>query len=98
MRRAPQVPIWGWNRAAVASLQSPVLLVSGEHDKQIPQQMVRELYADLGSKQKAFVDLACSSHNALWERNHLLLFKASLDWLKDGNVSGVPAGELRLGY
>ena len=44
------------------------------------------------------IDLACSSHNAMWEKNHLLLFKASLDWLKEGKVNGVSAGELKLGY
>jgi len=34
----------------------------------------------------------------MWERNHLLLFKASLDWLKSGQVNGVSQGEVRLGY
>ena len=28
----------------------------------------------------------------------LLLFKASLEWLKDGKVNGVSQGELKLGY
>ena len=98
VRRAPQVPTWGWNRAVVAKMQTPFLMVSGVHDKQVPPQAVRNLHADLGSKQKVFVDLACSSHSAMWERNHLLLFKASLDWLKDGRVNGVSEGELRLGY
>jgi pimeloyl-ACP methyl ester carboxylesterase len=98
VRRAPQVPTWGWNRAVVATMETPFLMVSGAHDKQISPQMVRELYMDLGSRQKVFVDLACSSHNALWERNHRLLFKASLDWLQDGKVNGVSQGEVRLGY
>ena len=65
---------------------------------QVAPQRVRELYADLGSKEKIIVDLACSSHNAMWERNHLLLFKASLDWLRDGKVNGISEGELKLGY
>jgi hypothetical protein len=59
---------------------------------------VRELYAELGSTQKVIIDLACSSHNALWEKNRLLLFRASAEWLKEGKVSGVSAGELKLGY
>ena len=41
---------------------------------------VREYYEDLGSPEKVFVDLACSSHNAMWEKNHLLLFQASGDY------------------
>jgi hypothetical protein len=45
-----------------------------------------------------FVDLACSSHNAMWEANHTLMFKASLDWLTTGSVGGTKNGILRLGY
>ena len=74
------------------------LMVAGAHDKQVAPERVRDLYADLGSKDKIIIDLACSSHNAMWEKNHLLLFKASLEWLKDGKVNGMSAGELKLGY
>ncbi len=98
VRRAPQVPTWGFNQAVVAKMQTPFLMVTGVHDKQVPPERVRELYADLGSKQKVFIDLACSSHNAMWETNHLLLFKASLEWLREGKVNGMPQGELKLGY
>jgi pimeloyl-ACP methyl ester carboxylesterase len=98
VRRAPQVPTWGFNQAVVAKMQTPFLMVTGAHDKQIAPERVRELYADLGSKQKVIIDLACSSHNAMWEKNHLLLFQASLEWLKDGKVKETSAGELKLGY
>ncbi len=73
-------------------------MISGQHDKQVAPQRVRDLYADLAAKQKVFIDLACSSHNAMWEKNHLLLFQASLEWLKDGTVQGKQQGEIRLGY
>jgi len=36
--------------------------------------------------------------NAGWEKNHLLLFQASLDWLTKGSVNGVEQGVVRLGY
>jgi pimeloyl-ACP methyl ester carboxylesterase len=98
VRRAPAVPSWGFNQATVAAIQTPYLMVSGAHDKQVAPERVRELYADLGSKQKVFIDLACSSHNAMWEKNHLLLFKASLEWLRDGKVNGVTEGMLKMGY
>lgn len=98
VRRAPRVPTWGFNQAVVAKMQTPFLMVAGAHDKQIPPERVRELYADLGAKQKIFIDLACSSHNAMWEKNHLLLFQASLEWLKSGKVNGMAEGELKLGY
>jgi pimeloyl-ACP methyl ester carboxylesterase len=98
VRRAPQVTSWGWTQAAVLKTQIPTLMVSGVHDKQVNPDRVRELYTDLGSPKKVFVDLACSSHNAMWEKNHLLLFRASLEWLTQSTVEGKPEGMLRLGY
>jgi pimeloyl-ACP methyl ester carboxylesterase len=98
VRRAPRVPTWGFNQSVAAKIQTPYLMVSGMHDKQVVPERVRQLYADLGSKQKVFIDLACSSHNAMWEKNHLLLFQASLEWLRDGKVNGVTEGMLKLGY
>jgi len=58
----------------------------------------RDLYADIGSSQKVFVDLGCSSHNAMWEKNHALLFKASLEWLDKTTVEGQSNTMLKLGY
>lgn len=98
VRRAPQVTSWGWTSAVVAKIAIPTLAVSGADDKQVQPQRVQEFIADLGSKEKVFVDLACSSHNALWEKNHLLLFAASLEWLTKGTVTGSAQGSVRLGY
>jgi pimeloyl-ACP methyl ester carboxylesterase len=98
VRRAPQVTTWGWTVAVVSKTQIPTLMISGAHDKQVNPDRVRELYADLGAPKKVFLDLACSSHNAMWEKNHLLLFKASLEWLMQGSVEGKQEGMLRLGY
>lgn len=97
VRRAPNVPTWGFNQEVVAKLQTPYLMVTGEHDKQIAPTLVRELYSDLGSKEKVLIELACSSHNAMWEKNHLLLFQASLDWIRDGKVNGISSGILKMG-
>jgi pimeloyl-ACP methyl ester carboxylesterase len=98
VRRAPQTTTWGWNAVAAGKTRIPTLMVAGAHDKQVPPARVRDLYADLGSHEKVFVDLACSSHNAMWERNHTLLFRASLEWLTQGTVNGAKDGMLRLGY
>ena len=98
VRRAPQVTNWGWTQAAVAKTAIPTLAVSGAFDKQVPQDRVKELYEDLGSSQKVFVNLACSSHNAMWEKNHLLLFRASLEWLTKGTVNGQEKGMVPLGF
>jgi len=98
VRRAPQVTSWGWNAAVAGKLTAPVLLVMPALDKQVLPERVRELHADLGSRSKLLLDLACSSHNALWEHNHLLLFKASVDWLTTKSVNGTKEGIVRLGY
>lgn len=98
VRRAPQTTVWGWSTAAVTKTKTPTLMVSGINDKQVPPERVRDLFADLGSSEKVFVDLACSSHNAMWEKNHLLLFSASLEWLTKGTVKGAHEGTLKLGY
>ena len=98
VRRAPQVPTWGFNRAVVSRMRTPVLMVAAPHDRQVLPERVRELYADLGSPQKVIVDLACTSHNAMWETNRGLLFEASADWLREGRVRGQTEGELKLGY
>jgi pimeloyl-ACP methyl ester carboxylesterase len=98
VRRAPQVTTWGWNQAAVSKTRTPTLMVTGQYDMQVPSPRVRELYADLGAEQKVFIDLACSSHNAMWEKNHLLLFQASVEWLTRGTVNGLHQGMLKLGY
>jgi len=74
--------------AVANSMTVPTLLFSGVHDVQVKPERVRDLYADLGSGQKAFVALGCSSHNAMWEKNHLLMFAAALEWLDKGTVNG----------
>ena len=98
VRRAPQTTTWGWNQSIASKSQTPTLLVIGAYDKQANPERVRELYTDLGASQKNFVDLACSSHNAMWEKNHGLLFRASLEWLTLGSVNGAKEGMLKIGY
>ena len=98
VRRAPQTTSWGWNAAVVTKSQTPTLMVAGVHDKQVVPERVRELYEDLGASQKVMIDLGCSSHNAMWEKNHAMLFRASLEWLEKGTVNGSTTGVLRLGY
>ncbi len=98
VRRAPQTTTWGWDTVTVGKTMAPTLMVAGIHDKQVLPERVRDLHADLGSKQKVFVDLGCASHNAMWEKPHTLLFRASLEWLEKGSVNGSQEGFLRLGY
>lgn len=99
VRRAPeQGKTWGFNQNSAAQFSLPTLLISGEFDRQVLPQRVHELYEDLGSPEKVLLKLGCSSHRANWETNHLLLFKASADWLTDTKVEGVANGIISLGY
>ena len=98
VRRAPNTTSWGFGKAAVERMQTPTLMVAAIHDKQVLPERVHEYFADLGATNKVLVDLACSSHNAMWEMNHLLLFRASLEWLTNGTVDGMTQGVVRLGY
>jgi pimeloyl-ACP methyl ester carboxylesterase len=97
-RRAPTAPSWGFDKAVVARMTTPFLMISGENDKQVAPERVRQLYADLGSPHKVFIDLACSSHNAMWEKNRKLLFQATVEWLTTGKVDGTDNGILKKGY
>lgn len=98
VRRAPNASSFGWTTARVRAMRTPTLMVSGIHDKQVAPERVRDFYADLGSPAKVFIDLGCSSHNAMWEKNHLLLFQASLEWLDKGTVNGRSQGMIKMGY
>ena len=98
VRRAPNVPTWGFNREAVATARTPFLMVTGEHDKQVDPQRVRDLYQDWGGDSKVIIDLGCSSHNAMWEKNRQMLYQATVDWLRDGKVDGMSRGMLRMGH
>ena len=98
VRRAPATTTWGWTTAMVAASKIPTLLITGAHDAQVPPQRVRDLYDDIGSTRKVLIDLGCSSHNAMWEKNHLLLFQASLEWLEHTSVNGIQQGIVKLGY
>lgn len=98
VRRAPMVPTWGFNKAAVAKVKTPYLMIAAEHDKQVTPQRVRDLYEDLGSDSKVLVDLGCSSHNAMWEKNRKVLFDATVQWLRQGRLNGMSSGIVRAGY
>ncbi len=98
VRRAPNTTVWGFGKTAVERMQTPTLMVAGIHDKQIVPERVRDYFDDLGAENKVLLDLGCASHNAMWETNHLLLFRASLEWLTAGTVEGMAQGVVRLGY
>lgn len=101
VRRAPRVPTFGWTQDVVKNTQTPMLVVAGTHDAQVSPVRVREFYEDLGASSKVYVEMHCSSHNAMWERDAEQLFDATYQWLStttyDGKSSGtfdLPPGDL----
>jgi pimeloyl-ACP methyl ester carboxylesterase len=97
-RRAPvTAPGPGWTQEMAKNTKIPTLMFSGENDGQVNPKNVRALYDDIGGD-KVFVDLACSSHNAMWEKNHLLMFAASREWLDKGTVNGQKNVMLKMGF
>lgn len=98
IRRSPIVPTHGFNQEVVATIKVPFAVVAPQYDTSVPPDNVRLLFEDLGSTEKVFVDLACSTHYAVWERNRHHLFDASVAWLRDGAVNGVSRGVVKLGY
>jgi hypothetical protein len=98
VRRAPNTTSWGFGKAAVERMETPTLMVAAIHDKQVLPERVHQYFEDLPAANKVLLDLGCASHNAMWERNHALLFAASLEWLAAGTVEGKSHGIVRLGY
>lgn len=98
VRRAPSTTTWGFNAAMIGGLKAPTLIIAGAHDKQVTPERVRVAYDDLGAAEKVLIDLGCASHNAMWERNHMIMFNASLEWLTKGSVNGSKSGVLKLGW
>jgi pimeloyl-ACP methyl ester carboxylesterase len=84
--RAPlQNTLWGWNATTALRIAAPTLIIRGEFDNQGGGEgLQRNLFADLGTNQKVFVKVACASHNLVWENQHMILFHASEEWLREG--------------
>lgn len=91
--RGPSRTYWGWNRDGAAQVTLPTLVMVGDGDRLLPSN--RELYADLGASPKAFVEFACGSHFAQWEKQRHLLHRLSAAWLEETTVDGAAPGVYR---
>lgn len=96
LRRAPRVPTFGWGPEVVAAMTTPILMVTGIHDGQVPSERVRMLYEDLGSESKVLIEMGCASHNAMWEMDADALFDASFQWISGGRYRGQTRGRFEL--
>lgn len=92
VRRAPRAVTFGWNAQVVAGSQTPLMMVAGTHDAQVSAQLVRNLYNDYGAREKIYLEMSCSSHNAMWERDAQQLFDATFQWLTTSSYNGANTG------
>ncbi|MFB7333977.1 alpha/beta fold hydrolase [Streptomyces adustus] len=96
---------WGWNRTTAAQGgvlggSVPVLIVYGEHDKQVITSSedpelnfsVTELYNAIAGDHKLMVKLACAGHSVVWEMQHKNVHNLSKHWLKQLKVDGKSQG------
>jgi pimeloyl-ACP methyl ester carboxylesterase len=91
--RAPLgITLWGWNAEAAQRIDVPTLIIRGQLDTQAPESPQRDLFADLGTSHKVFVSVACASHPLVWENQHMILLRASAEWLLHGTFADYSTG------
>jgi pimeloyl-ACP methyl ester carboxylesterase len=91
--RAPTRTYWGWNANSARKITVPTLIMVGEEDDL--RTTNAQLFEDLGSSQKAFLAIACATHFAVWEAQHRVLQRASLEWLRSTTLNGQGTGTFR---
>jgi pimeloyl-ACP methyl ester carboxylesterase len=87
--RGPTFTGSGWPAEMAAKITSPVYVVVGEFDT---PDVRRGVYDAVGSGDRIFAKVACASHFMVWEKQHLVLHKSSLEFLRDGKVAGAARG------
>ncbi len=77
-------------------MRAPALLIAGDLDETVPAANVRDLYEDLGSRDKMFVLAHCASHFLHAETDYQVLQNIVLSWLVRGRAMGQRAGVLNV--
>ncbi len=90
--RAPTRTYWGWNAKSAASITIPVLIMVGEYDRLLPSNI--QLFEDLGSDRKLFIEVKGASHFMQWELQRRILHRGSREWLESTSVAGASTGRL----
>ncbi len=89
--RSPPLANFGWSSEMAGKVVSPTLVIVGEFDRLTDRHTV---YEQLGSKQKVFLRVACASHFIVWEKEHTVLQRMSLEWLQHGTAAGQSRGKI----
>ena len=91
--RGPSRTYWGWTAQGAAGLNLPVLVLVGECDRLLVNNI--RLFNDIGTGHKAYLQIACASHFMMWERARHTQREAALEWLSDGTLQGATRGTFR---
>lgn len=94
--RSPSFVHWGWTKAVVGAIRSPVLLIAGEHDDLATPAAVDALAPHVGGVGTVRALLAGASHLAMFETIAPNLHRISGDWLLDGALAGRHSGRARV--
>jgi hypothetical protein len=91
---AAPADLWGWNQTFAGRVQAPTLLLGSEFDTGAASdpEHARQLYEDLGTDHKVFVEIADTGHLIGFEWQHTALQRATLDWLRSGSLQGAQQG------
>jgi pimeloyl-ACP methyl ester carboxylesterase len=84
VRRSPVQTLWGWNQVFALQVEAPTLVIVGDLDT---TGGIRDLFEDLGAERKVFVHVACASHFLPWENQHMIMLRASEEWLRHGTFA-----------
>ena len=68
------------------------VIIHGQLDTAAPEPPQRDLFADLGTDLKVFVNVECASHYLVWENQHMILLRASAEWLREGTFAEQTSG------
>lgn len=98
VRRQLGPQLYGINQQLAKGVRVPFAAAAGALDNLVTPERVKQFYEDLGSTEKVLIEVACSSHIGLWEKNRTLLFRTSLEWIRDGKIQGTNRGQVRVGF
>lgn len=88
--RARTATGFGWTAEQARKVTAPTLVMVGEFDRLAERKTV---YEQISSRDKVFLAIACASHFMIWEKQHAVLQRASLEWLSAGQIRGTTRGE-----
>ena len=100
VRRAPIASSGsGWTQAKVQAMTTPILMVSGENDKQVnPRHGCATSMPTSAARRKSLSTWPARPTTPCGRRTICCCSQASLEWLDKGTVNGQSQAMLKLGY